>query len=334
MPRVKNALLRHKIIEERLKNTFRPYPSLEELRQCCEEKLYGSVGSNICISTIEKDLRDMRMEYDAPIKFHRLHHGYYLEDPNYSSDLMPLTDDETEAIRFAALTLQQYKNISVFSQFQHAIGKIVERITISERMEDADIQKLVQFETQPNIPGSDWLTPLFRCIKNRIPLSVVYHSYASDQVKKYQLHPYVLKEYKYRWYLVAYDLQKSAVRTFELGRIQHIEPQEGSFAWHPEFDAGLFFKHAFGVTVTKGEPHHVRLRFDKSEWRYLKDTPLHHTQQRLLEDDTHVEIGLHVYLTVELEMAILSYGNKVQVMEPATLATRIAADRASGGGKF
>ncbi|MES2628734.1 MAG: hypothetical protein V4616_07170, partial [Bacteroidota bacterium] len=155
MPAVKNARLRHRIIEECIRNPYRPFPSVDELREVCEEKLFGSRnGANISKSTIEKDIREMKEEYDAPIVFSRVEKGYYYTDPDYSMDAIPFTAEDAEALRFAAVTLNQYRNLEIFGQFQHAIGKIFDRVTISEKLDDEAIDRFVQFETAPEVPGS------------------------------------------------------------------------------------------------------------------------------------------------------------------------------------
>ena len=66
MPAIKNALLRYRIIDRSIRNEYNPYPTKEQLRQACEEEIYGtSEGLHICHSTIEKDIFAMRMEHDA-----------------------------------------------------------------------------------------------------------------------------------------------------------------------------------------------------------------------------------------------------------------------------
>ena len=70
MPAIKNALLRYRIIDRSIRNEYNPYPTKEQLRQACEEEIYGtSEGLHICHSTIEKDIFAMRMEHDAPISY-------------------------------------------------------------------------------------------------------------------------------------------------------------------------------------------------------------------------------------------------------------------------
>ena len=122
MPAIKNALLRYRVIDRSIRNDYKPFPSKENLRQACEEELFGSSdGSNICHSTIEKDIFAMRMEHDAPIKYSKAERGYFYTDKNFSMDDIPLSDSDISAIKAATTILNQFKNTQLFGQFQYAI---------------------------------------------------------------------------------------------------------------------------------------------------------------------------------------------------------------------
>ena len=42
MPAIKNALLRYRIIDRSIRNEYKPYPTKEDLRQACEEEIFGT----------------------------------------------------------------------------------------------------------------------------------------------------------------------------------------------------------------------------------------------------------------------------------------------------
>ena len=49
MPHIKNALIRYRIIDRCIRNKYKPFPSKNELREACEENLFGSnYGEHIC----------------------------------------------------------------------------------------------------------------------------------------------------------------------------------------------------------------------------------------------------------------------------------------------
>ena len=111
MPHIKNALIRFRIIDKMLRNKYKPFPSKKDLREACEESLYGSVGGeHICDSTIEKDLFTMKMEHDAPIKYSKMERGYYyLDAVSYSKifDLYTPKKGQTDELRGIKLNLRE-----------------------------------------------------------------------------------------------------------------------------------------------------------------------------------------------------------------------------------
>ena len=116
MPHIKNALIRFRIIDKMIRNKYKSYPSKQELREACEESLYGSIdGVHICNSTIEKDLFNMKMEHDAPIKYSKKNRGYYYEDSSYSindSSQSLVFTKPTDSLPMSSFKMLQFKTIS------------------------------------------------------------------------------------------------------------------------------------------------------------------------------------------------------------------------------
>ena len=106
MPANKYALLRYRIIDRCLTNPGKPFPTKEDLRQACEDALYGSDGEHISISTVEKDLWAMRNEADlgyyAPIEYHRDERGYHYTEEGYS-----INDGQLKGVVFEKRVLER-----------------------------------------------------------------------------------------------------------------------------------------------------------------------------------------------------------------------------------
>jgi hypothetical protein len=52
MPANKYALLRYRVIDRCISNKYRPFPSIEDLQQACEDAIYGSSNERVSRSTI------------------------------------------------------------------------------------------------------------------------------------------------------------------------------------------------------------------------------------------------------------------------------------------
>lgn len=318
MPTNKYALLRYRIIDDCITNKYRPYPTIEDMMDACEQALYGSSGEHISKSTIEKDIRAMKNEGDlgfyAPIVYSKLEKGYYYSEPDYTIKEISLNHEEKEAIRFAATTLFQFKDLSIFDQFGSAIQKIFDRLNISPEMQDEAIERYVQFESTPVAKGSDLLPLILSSIKDTRSIHFTYKSFQDDSTSHRHLQPYLLKEYRNRWYVIGKDVDQDKIRTFGLDRISDLNTAGKLFDVDPKFDPDLLFKHSFGITAG-GKPEKFVLRFAQLEGRYVRSQPLHPSQRIISDDNSGLTLSIKVIPSYELRSTILSFGDKVEVLE-------------------
>ena len=328
MPANKYALLRYRIIDRCINNRSRPYPTKEDLRSACEEALYGSDGENISVSTIEKDIWAMRNEgelgYYAPIAYHRDHRGYYYEEDDYSINEVSLNDEDLEAIRFAANTLIQFRDLPIFQQFDQAIGKIADRLSVAPNLDTSGVDNFMQFESTPSSRGSKHLATLLDAIKNKNPVKLKYKKFSESKSSTYSLHPYLLKEYRNRWYLLGWDLAKESVRTFGCDRLEEVEVESNSSFSEINFNSEEYFKHAFGITVIDDYPP-VDVKFTCSHIlaNYLKTQPLH-SSQKLTQNGEEFIVQMKVLITFELLQWLQGLSSEIQVLEPQILKEKLA----------
>lgn len=324
MSQIKNAQLRYRIIDRSIRNNYKPFPTKQDLRQACEEALYGEgIGENICDSTIEKDLFAMRMEHDAPIKYSKREKGYFYEDEDYSIDNIPLSEDDIDAIKFATTTLMQFKDVGMFKQFGFAIDKIFDRVHISSNPLEESVDNFVQFESVPETLGTEFLPLLLKAIKEKLIVNFNYTSFISEKTKSRQVVPLLLKEYRNRWYLISFSLAKKKVITFGLDRISDLIVTEDYFLEQIEFNPDLYFKHAIGVTSFDEKPEKIVFKIDKIGGKYLESQPIHQSQKIIKEGKKRNTYELKVLLSEELKRFFLSYGNQIEVIEPEKLRNTI-----------
>ncbi len=324
MPHIKNALLRFRIIDRALRNNYKPYPTKAMLREACEEALFGSDdGANICDSTIEKDMFAMKMEHDAPIKYSKRYNGYYYSDPEFSLDEIPLNESDIEAIRFAANTLSQFKDVGMFKQFGFAIDKIVDRVNISNDINDKSIDRFVEFETPVSSRGSEFLNPILNAIKDGKIIYFDYESFQTQKRKARKVLPLLLKEYRNRWYLLCYDLVKEGIITYGLDRIYDLQGSEEVFRSPISFNPDQFFEHAIGITASNGKPEIVVFKADNIAAKYIESQPFHATQKIIKEGKNKTTFEMKVFISEELIRSILSYGGEIIVTEPELLRNHI-----------
>lgn len=321
MPHIKNALIRYRIIDKCIRNKYKPFPSKRELREACEEELFGgTAGEHICDSTIEKDMASMKMEHDAPIKYSKREGGYYYEDPDFTMNDIPLTENDMEAISFAAKTLMQFKNVALFRQFGSAIDKIVDHVAVSQ---DADARQFIQFEAAVADGGNEFLTPLLEAIKLNRFVTFDYASFVSGELKPRRVLPLLLKQYRNRWYLISFDGSKNDYITYALDRMEELEITQEKSEKPVNFNPDNYFKHAVGITSGNAKPEIVLLKVGIVAAKYLDSLPVHHSQKVKEMHDDYFVFQLDVSVTEELIREILSYGGEIQVIQPAALRDEV-----------
>lgn len=318
MPANKFATIRYHVIDKLLRNKYRPYPSVEDIMQKCNEVLLKPISK----SSVEKDIRAMKtseaLGYMAPIEYSREFKGYYYTDKEYSIDSVPLNDDEIEAVKFAANILTQFKNIAIFKDYENAIEKVLDKVNLTE-MNPNNAEDYIQFENTPTIKGNEFLTPILNAIRKSSRVTFHYKSFKSEEVKPREVEPYLLKEYKNRWYLVAVEKGSKTFKVFGLERMKRVKLSNDTFKKVKSFNAKRFFKYSVGITTKSGqEPDEVKFECNTVLMQYLATQPIHYTQN--IEKTAHGAIvSLRVIVTFELEQLLLGFGNEVKVLEPKSL---------------
>lgn len=321
MPHIKNALIRYRIIDRCIRNKYKPFPSKQELREACEEELFGSIdGGHICNSTIEKDMFAMREEHDAPIKYSKREKGYYYSEPDFTMNDIPLTENDMEAIAFAAKTLMQFKNVELFRQFGSAIDKIVDHVAVSQ---DEDAREFIQFESAVADGGNEFLPPLLEAIKTERFVMFDYASFVTGELKPRKVLPLLLKQYRNRWYLISYDDSKSDYITYALDRMEELEVTNVQTTKPIDFNPDNYFKHAVGITSGNSTPEIIRLKVGLIASKYLDSLPIHPSQKVREMNGDHFIFELRVSVTEELIREILSYGGEIHVIAPDSLRLEV-----------
>ena len=317
MPKNKNAFIRYRIIDSTLRNRQKKYPSKKELIEACSG--LGTVSAR----TIDKDIYDMKFDeelgYDAPIEYNRKYNGYYYSEAEYSINKIPLRQEDLYALEFACSLLKQFEGIEPVKQFIQSVGKIEEFINM-KKIAGEKLDDIIQTEKGTGFAGNEYLGKMLTAILERKVVMIHYRRYDREQVKSYTYHPYVLKEYRNRWYVTGRAPTEGRIITFALERIKAMIPADENFIPDPAFKVSDYFKYSFGISVLSGfKPVEIKLSFHASEAPYLKSQPLHNTQKIIRENDREFVISLHLIPTYELKAQIFSFGDKVKVLSPPSL---------------
>ncbi|MFD2970256.1 helix-turn-helix transcriptional regulator [Sphingobacterium bambusae] len=323
----KAALIRYKTIDNCLRQTHRKW-TLEDLIDRVSDALYEFEGIHNGVSkrTIQSDIQVMRsnkLGYNAPIIV--LKRKYYTyEDPAYSISNSPLTHNDMEKMKEAVDIL---KHLNGFAHFEEMSDMIV-RLEHNMAKQANDAATSIQLESNSLLKGLNWITPIHQAIRERIPLLISYKSFKSKQATESVYYPYLLKEYRNRWFVITKPKKGRILVTLALDRILDIqEMAKTGFVPYEGVSFDRYYADTIGVTKSERDRgQRVTLEVDARTAPYVETKPLHASQVVVnRREDGKIIIRLDVVLNFELEREILGFGESVQVLSPRLLRNRLAS---------
>jgi len=285
----RGAIHRYFLIIEKIRSVGSP--SFEELSRHLENQ-----GFEITTRTLQRDIRDLRDEFDIDITYDRQKNGYCIENQRPEG---AATIQELEAAMEADVILSSFKDIRA-------------------------MRTIVSFDGTGTMRGIGQLRPLLFALKNHRVVEFDHESFETGARKHLRVRPRRLKEYDGRWYLCAEIPKVPRLLTIGIDRIENLVVTDTVFV-NPGPSAG-FLEHVIGVSGSDEVPVDVVLEFTPHQGRYLKTLPLHASQEVLEDNSDRLVIRIHVVENFELQQRILGYGSSVIVLEPRELAEKIAEE--------
>lgn len=211
MPTNKNALSRFKYLDDLLSDRHHYY-SIRELWEKCCEKLVNDGFSPVDKHTTEKDIKFLEYApFYAPIERGKRNGENYVryERSDYSIFKKEMSNEERNLLWEVLNTLGQFDGLNKFKWLDDfKIG-----LDIEER------RPIINFSHNPYLQNSNLLGTLFDNISNEVVIRLSYHTFAEKSVRSIDFHPYLLKQYNDRWFLLGAADSDKKILTFALDRI-------------------------------------------------------------------------------------------------------------------
>lgn len=289
---------RHRIIIQKLR--IKP-STFEELQNTLNRESEIRGGSyNISIRTFQRDLQDISELYSIEIAYNKstkLYEIVYAMPDEYSDRLFEAFD--------------------IFQALQTS----------------GDFSDFIQFDTRKPA-GTGYLSDLLIAVREKKQLQMTYQKFWTDKPEIRTLEPYLLKEFRRRWYVFAYDLKAKNFRVFGLDRILNLLETGIKFQYPQSIHPKEYFKEVFGIIGSSEDftAQEIILSFRKSaddaadipnQGEYIKSMPLHSSQEIIKDTPSEIVIKLFLKPNWEFLMELLYYGEYVEILKPASLRTKI-----------
>ena len=324
MPVNRNALIRYRTIDRCLQNRRRKW-TIEDLIDACNEALYEYEGrkQSVSLRTIRLDLSAMRSDklgYNAPIIVKDKKY-YSYEDPEYSITNIPLSSQDLGILQEVSGLLRQFKGFSHFTGMSELIHRLEDKVY----SEQHHLPTVIDFEKNELLTGIEWLDVLYKAIIARATLKVTYQSFKALSSSDLVFYPYLLKEYRNRWFVLGMKKEGKEISTFALDRIRGIDLLPGEvFREQPGFDAHSWFAPMVGVTRNADEGFvEVTFHANREQAPYIRTKPIHASQKVMEESATGTLFSITVIPNFELERELIGFGEGLKVLSPTSLVRRI-----------
>ena len=232
----KNALIRYKHLDMLLSDRHHYY-DINDLTEKVNNILYEEGFSEVTRRCIEKDI-------------------VYLQEAPFNAPIKRFRRNNKNCVA--------YKNAS-FSIFK-------QEMTREERNLLCEVLNTIgQFDGLAHLLGT-----LFDIISNEVVIRLSYHTFIDSTVRNIDFHPYLLKQYNNRWYLIGAADSDKKILNFALDRIDKVEPlPEKKYIKCPN-DLYDRFEDIVGVTLYDDKPvEHILCWVSDIIKGYVDTKPIH-----------------------------------------------------------
>ena len=277
MPTNKNALSRIAFLDTLLAARHHYY-NLDDLTEKCNERLEEIGVPTVTRRCIEKDIDFIEgASFGGNIDKGTINGKYCLRyaDPSFSIFTKKLSDDEKNLLQEILSTIGQFEGLDDFEW----IDDLKQRLDVEER------PKIISFSNNPFLKNSNLLGLIFNYISHKNVVKICYSAFVKAKAG-IEFHPYLLKQYNDRWYLIGAADSDGKILTLALDRITNIEPVANKEFIEPDEDFAERFDDIVGVTIIDDKPlEHIVFWVSDVSKDYVESKPIHGSQKSITNDE-------------------------------------------------
>ena len=328
MPTNKNALIRYKYLD-RLLSDHHHYYDIHNLTDKVNDMLYDDGFPEVTQRCIEKDLNTLEFApFSAPIVRFNWNGKRCIsyEKRSFSIFKQEMSSEERNLLREVLSTIGQFNGLDNFKwldDFKIGLG-------LEER------RQIICFSNNPYLQNSNLLGTLFDSISNEVVIKLSYHTFSDATIRSIDFHPYLLKQYNDRWFLLGAADSDKKILNFALDRIDQVEPlPEKKYLECPD-DIYERFEDIVGVTLYEERKcEHILCWASDLSKGYVDTKPMHESYTPYKGDK---EIELHnqypqfdggLFFSIdcipnfELIRELCSFGGNLIVLSPDSIRNEI-----------
>jgi predicted DNA-binding transcriptional regulator YafY len=273
--------------------------------------------------TIQRDIDFMRDRLGFPIEYDPVRFGFFYTEPVANFPNMEVSQGEVIALFVARKALEQYRGTSFEQALRTAFDKITDALRDKVDFKWGDLDSSISFRgLGTSAADIELFDVVSKAVMESRELEFEYKKAKGAAFEARRVRPYHLGCVSDCWYLFAFDLGRSQMRTFVLQRMRNGRRTAGRFHRPPDFSIHKYLHDSFGVFSVEGR-YKIRIRFDALAGQLVSERQWHSSQKIKLLPDGGAEMRLELGSLQEVERWILSWGKRATVLEPPELIERI-----------
>ncbi len=173
--------------------------------------------------------------------------------------------------------------------------------------------------------GRNFLEDIIKAMRDNHIIFISYYSYNSEKYYEFDIHPYFVKAFKKRWYVVAYSPGTDDIRCYALDRMENVIISDKVFKMPKDLKPAEYFKDCFGIINNEdSEVQKVVLKIDAFKSNYIRNLPLHESQKEMKRTDEYSIFEYHLKPEFDFEQEIFSNMDTMEVLEPQWLREEVS----------
>jgi predicted DNA-binding transcriptional regulator YafY len=298
---------------------------MEDLVEACNLAIFefSGITDGVKKRQIFEDIKFMESDqgFRIPLVRSREKHKvfFHYEDRNFSINNSPIRPDEQAQLKEAILTLSRFKGLPQFEWVNEIAARLDSGLGLS-----GPSNNIIEFEQNQYLAGLEYLTPVYHAIQFGEVLHIKYQSFRQETAEIIVFHPYYLKQFNNRWFVFGRNHKNHSIQNLALDRILSVQKGQEKFEPNKEIDFADYFEDIVGVSlISDKKPEMVLLKISNQLYPYIQTKPIHGSQKVKEKLENHTVISLELIPNFELESILLSHGEGVEILGPASLRERI-----------
>lgn len=262
-------------------------------------KMLDAEGLHVSFRTFQRDIEDIRNEFAIEIKYDKAKNGYFID-------------------KEASLNMEfilRFFELSISAQ-----------VMIDSFKDGVKTLKYISFDSSDHLTGVHWLRNLVLATRKQQVIKFDHTSFQTGVTRNYEVHPYLLKEYKQRWFLFGFVPFYNDYRIFGIERIQNLIIVDQYFHIPKNFNSAERFEHIIGISLLPYQEQPIQtivISTTAEQGRYMKSLPWHPSFTTLVDNDDEFRFALTIMPNNEFIQLMLNYCNRITILQPQWLRNTV-----------